>query len=190
MRRRASGWVPHGVPALYMIAGNSAQSVTERLQRLVGTTPLPPVWALGHHQSRWGYAGMQQLSQLDQAFTDHAFPNDGLWLDIDYMQDYKVFTTNPAHFENLTEDLRGLQAQGGASCPFWTPASKCSPVLPWPRGQAADIFCRNPKASRMSVLSGQDAPGFPIFRCPRHATGGPAMRRPFAPAALMEPGWT
>ncbi|OYU42900.1 MAG: hypothetical protein CFE44_21385, partial [Burkholderiales bacterium PBB4] len=101
-----------GVPALYVIAGDSAASVTERLQRLVGTTPLPPLWSLGHHQSRWGYAGTQQLNELDAGFSAHAFPNDGLWLDIDYMDNYKVFTTHPAHFGDLKAELAALQAKG------------------------------------------------------------------------------
>ena len=158
---------PHGVPALYMIAGNSAQSVTERLQRLVGTTPLPPVWALGHHQSRWGYAGMQQLSRLDQAFTDHAFPNDGLWLDIDYMQDYKVFTTNPAHFENLTEDLRGLQAQGRRIVPILDPGVKVQPGFTVAEsGQAADIFCRNPEGQPYVGFVWPGRTWFPDFSLP------------------------
>lgn len=47
-------------PAFYVIAGNSAAVVTQRLQRLVGKTPLPPLWSLGHHQCRWGYAGTAQ----------------------------------------------------------------------------------------------------------------------------------
>ncbi|MFO1261964.1 MAG: glycoside hydrolase family 31 protein [Rhodoferax sp.] len=158
---------PHGVPALYLIAGTSVQSVTERLQRLVGTTPLPPVWALGHHQSRWGYAGMQQLSRLDQAFTEHAFPNDGLWLDIDYMQDYKVFTTNPAHFENLTEDLRSLQAQGRRIVPILDPGVKVQPGFAVAEsGQAVDIFCRNPEGQPYVGFVWPGRTWFPDFSLP------------------------
>ena len=135
-----------GVPAFYVIAGDSAAEVTERLQRLVGTTPLPPLWSLGHHQSRWGYAGTKQLSELDAGFTEHAFPNDGLWLDIDYMDNYKVFTTNPAHFGDLKADLAGLQAKGRRIIPILDPGVKVEAGYEVAiSGQAANIFCQNPE---------------------------------------------
>jgi alpha-glucosidase len=135
-----------GVPAFYVIAGDSVASVTQRLQRLVGTTPLPPLWSLGHHQSRWGYAGTQHLQQLDAAFTEHAFPNDGLWLDIDYMDRFKVFTTSPEHFGNLTQDLKQLQANGRRIVPILDPGVKVEAgYTVASSGQAADIFCRNPE---------------------------------------------
>ena len=135
-----------GVPAFYVIAGSSAAAVTERLQRLVGTTPLPPLWALGHHQSRWGYAGTKQLTELDAAFTEHAFPNDGLWLDIDYMDNYKVFTTHPDHFGDLKADLAGLQANGRRIIPILDPGVKVEAGYEVAQsGQAANIFCQNPE---------------------------------------------
>lgn len=159
---------PQGVPALYVIAGNSVQSVTERLQRLVGTTPLPPVWALGHHQSRWGYAGMQQLRRLDQAFADQAFPNDGLWLDIDYMDDYKVFTTDPAHFENLREDLQSLQARGRRIVPILDPGVKVqSGFAVAESGRAADIFCQNPEGQPYVGFVWPGRTWFPDFSLPQ-----------------------
>lgn len=165
----ASFWLgaPHGVPALYLIVGTSAQSVTERLQRLVGTTPLPPVWALGHHQSRWGYAGMQQLRRLDQSFDDHAFPNDGLWLDIDYMDDYKVFTTDPAHFENLTTDLRCLQAHGRRIVPILDPGVKVQAGFDVAdSGRAADIFCHTPEGLPFVGFVWPGRSWFPDFSLP------------------------
>lgn len=159
---------PHGVPALYVIAGNSVQSVTERLQRLVGTTPLPPVWALGHHQSRWGYAGMQQLRRLDQAFADQAFPNDGLWLDIDYMDDYKVFTTDPVHFESLTRDLQSLQARGRRIVPILDPGVKVqSGFAVAESGRAADIFCQNPEGQPYVGFVWPGRTWFPDFSLPQ-----------------------
>lgn len=141
-------WVgaDHGVPAFYLIAGNSAASVTERLQRLVGTTPLPPLWSLGHHQSRWGYAGTRQLQHLDACFSEHEFPNDGLWLDIDYMDNYKVFTTHSDHFGDLRSDLEALQARGRRVVPILDPGVKVeTDYAVATSGQQADIFCHNPE---------------------------------------------
>ncbi|MES2952164.1 MAG: TIM-barrel domain-containing protein [Pseudomonadota bacterium] len=135
-----------GVPAFYVIAGDSAASVTQRLQRLVGTTPLPPLWSLGHHQCRWGYAGTKDLNALDAGFTEHQFPTDGLWLDIDYMDRYKVFTTSPEHFGDLGAELKQLQANGRRIVPILDPGVKVEEGYEVATsGTAAGIFCHNPE---------------------------------------------
>ena len=135
-----------GVPAFYVIAGHSAASVTQRLQRLVGTTPLPPLWALGHHQCRWGYAGTQDLNALDEAFTTHGFPCDGLWLDIDCMDRYKVFTTAPQHFGDVQAELAALAANGRHVVPILDPGVKVEPGCELARsGRDAGIYCLNPE---------------------------------------------
>ncbi len=135
-----------GVPAFYVIAGDSAASVTQRLQRLVGTTPLPPLWSLGHHQCRWGYAGTKDLNALDAGFTEHEFPADGLWLDIDYMDRYKVFTTSPEHFGDLGAELKQLQANGRRIVPILDPGVKVEEGYEVAEsGTAAGIFCHNPE---------------------------------------------
>jgi alpha-glucosidase len=135
-----------GVPAFYVIAGDSAASVTRRLQRLVGKTPLPPLWSLGHHQCRWGYGGTRDLQRLDEGFTEHAFPNDGLWLDIDYMEDYKVFTTSPQQFGDRAAELRALTDKGRRVVPILDPGVKVAEGYEVAAsGSQAGIFCRNPE---------------------------------------------
>ena len=156
-----------GVPAFYVIAGDSVASVTQRLQRLVGTTPLPPLWSLGHHQSRWGYAGTQHLKQLDAAFTAHGFPNDGLWLDIDYMDHFKVFTTSAEHFEDLANDLKALQANGRRIVPILDPGVKVDAGYEVAAsGQAADIFCHNPEGQPFVGFVWPGRTWFPDYSLP------------------------
>lgn len=144
----ASLWfgADQGVPAFYLIAGDSAASVTRRLQRLVGKTPLPPLWSLGHHQCRWGYAGPRDLNRLDAAFTANDFPNDGLWLDIDYMDNFKVFTTSAKHFTDRASELAALQANGRRIVPILDPGVKVEANYEVAdSGLAAGIFCENPE---------------------------------------------
>ncbi|HWA82202.1 MAG TPA: glycoside hydrolase family 31 protein [Fimbriimonadaceae bacterium] len=93
-----------GEPSLWILCGPTLPEVTRKLQKLVGVTPAPPLWALGYHQSRWGYAGEADLLELDTKFEEHRIPCDGLWLDIDYMSGYRVFETDPAQFP------KGVQA--------------------------------------------------------------------------------
>ncbi len=156
-----------GVPAFYLIAGDSVASVTQRLQRLVGATPLPPLWSLGHHQSRWGYAGTQHLKRLDEAFTAHGFPNDGLWLDIDYMDRFKVFTTSAEHFDDLENDLKALQANGRRIVPILDPGVKVEAGYEVAEsGQAADIFCHNPEGQPFVGFVWPGRTWFPDYSLP------------------------
>ncbi|HEY6724044.1 MAG TPA: TIM-barrel domain-containing protein [Polyangiaceae bacterium] len=114
--RSGPGWLDvgafDGAPSVYVLAGASLAELTERLQRLVGTTPRPPLWALGHHQCRWGYRGAADLRALDRAFNRHRIPCDGLWLDIDYMRGYRVFTLDPAHLPRPAECFSALKRRG------------------------------------------------------------------------------
>lgn len=156
-----------GVPAFYVIAGDSAAAVTQRLQRLVGTTPLPPLWSLGHHQCRWGYAGPRDLRQLDEGFSRHAFPCDGLWLDIDYMERYKVFTTSAEHFDDRTAELAELDARGRRVVPILDPGVKVEPGYAVAEsGLAAGIFCQNPEGQPYVGFVWPGRTWFPDFSLP------------------------
>lgn len=165
----ASFWLggDNGPAAFYVIAGDSAAGVTQRLQRLVGTTPLPPLWSLGHHQSRWGYAGTRQLQRLDVAFSEHAFPNDGLWLDIDYMDDFKVFTTSAQHFGNLAQELKDLQEKGRRIVPILDPGVKVQAGYAVAQtGRDADIFCQNPEGQPFVGFVWPGRTWFPDYSLP------------------------
>jgi alpha-glucosidase len=117
---------PDGRPVLYFITGETPLAVTRKLQRLCGRTPLPPVWALGHHQSRWGYRSAEDLREIGDQFRKHSIPNDGLWLDIDYMDGYRVFTFDRESFKNPSKELKSL-AGIGRVCPILDPGVKVDP---------------------------------------------------------------
>ena len=155
-----------GLPAFYVIAGRSAASVTQRLQRLVGTTPLPPLWSLGHHQCRWkDYS--RDLMRLDEAFSAHEFPCDGLWLDIDYMDRYKVFTTSPEHFGDRSAELKALEENGRRVVPILDPGVKVEDGYEVAAsGLAAGIYCLNPEGKPYVGFVWPGRTWFPDFSMP------------------------
>ncbi|MGA1192882.1 MAG: glycoside hydrolase family 31 protein [Kiritimatiellia bacterium] len=157
----------NGQPDLYIIVGPSLPELTRKLQMLVGPTPLPPAWALGYHQCRWGYKSGDCLNLLDQKFTEHGIPCDGLWLDIDYMDGYRVFTFNNGHFAKPEKTLKALKKKGRRVLPIIDPGVKHDPKYNvYKSGKKADAFCRNP-AGRDYI--GQVWPGdtlFPDFSMP------------------------
>ncbi len=133
-----------GAPELYLIYGATVDSVTCRLQKLCGTTPLPPLWALGHHQSRWGYRSYADLAALSEEFAARRIPNDGLWLDIDYMERYQVFTIDPEAFPEPEKNIADLRARGAHVVPILDPGIKLDKRFAHYRdGSQRELFCLN-----------------------------------------------
>lgn len=150
-----------GPPSLYILYGPSLAELTRKLQRLVGRSPLPPIWALGHHQCRWGYRGADDLKWLADNFDKHEFPNDGLWLDIDYMEGYRVFTYARKHFHDPQSDMAKVQARGYKVVPIIDPGVKKEKGYSvYESGHAAGVFCRN---SAGGEFTGVVWPGYSVF---------------------------
>jgi len=76
----------------------SPQGVMRSLARLTGTMPMPPRWALGFHQSRWSYSPDSRVREIADGFRERRIPCDTVWMDIDYMDGYRVFTFSPEKF--------------------------------------------------------------------------------------------
>ena len=102
-----------GIPDIYLIAGKNPAEVTRKLQQLSGGVPRPPLWSLGYQQSRWGYGSAGDLEHLDEKLTELAIPCDGLWLDIDYMDEYKIFTFDNDKFPNPSETFNSVTGKTG-----------------------------------------------------------------------------
>lgn len=157
----------NGMPDLYIITGPSLAALTQKLQRLVGTTPLPPVWALGYHQCRWGYKSEACLDELDRKFTGHGIPCDGLWVDIDYMDSFKVFTFNRDYFPSVDRVVKKLGKKGRRLIPIIDPGIKQEKKYNvYESGRKADIFCRNPQGREFVGLVWPGETVFPDFSLP------------------------
>jgi alpha-glucosidase len=135
-----------GAPELIVIVGPSLRELTEKLQRLLGVTPRPPLWALGHHQSRWGYESQAQLDALADDFARHRVPNDGLWLDIGYMRGYRVFSVDSKHWPLLESALSRLRARGQRVVPILDPGVKLEQGYDvYDQGRRRRAFCLTPE---------------------------------------------
>jgi alpha-glucosidase len=156
-----------GQPDLYILVGPSLPELTRKLQQLVGVTPLPPAWALGYNQCRWGYQSADDLQELDRKFRQHRIPCDALWLDIDYMDAFKVFTFNKAHFPALRKTLKDLKSKGRRIVPILDPGVKQQKGYPvYDDGRRRDIFCRNPQGGEFIGLVWPGETAFPDFSMP------------------------
>jgi alpha-glucosidase len=84
----------------YFFFGGSVSDIIQSYTSLTGKMPLPPKWALGLQQCRYSYYPDLEVLQIAKQYRDRKIPLDVLYLDIHYMDDYKVFTFHPDRFPN------------------------------------------------------------------------------------------
>jgi alpha-glucosidase len=77
---------------------------------LTGRMQMPPMWALGYQQCRWSYTPDNEVLGIARTFREKNIPIDVIYLDIDYMDAYKIFTQNPKTFSNPQKLLTDLKA--------------------------------------------------------------------------------
>ncbi|SHJ70540.1 alpha-glucosidase [Anaerobranca californiensis DSM 14826] len=96
----------------YFIYGPSIAQVIKGYTFLTGTTPLPQLWTLGYHQSRWSYTPEQRVTEIAENFRKRDIPCDVICLDIDYMDGFRVFTWDKEKFANPQIMISKLKEQG------------------------------------------------------------------------------
>lgn len=89
---------------LYEIQEDTVKDVLIAFRKMIGKPYLPPKWALGYFQSRWGYASESDLLGVKAAFETNDLPLEGIYVDIDYMEAFKDFTIDTQRYP----DFKGL----------------------------------------------------------------------------------
>lgn len=87
-------------------------SVIGQLRRLIGRSYIPPRWAFGYGQSRWSYPDEASVLAVVRGCRENGLPLDSIYLDIDYMDQFKDFTVNTQAFPDLERLTHTLQEQG------------------------------------------------------------------------------
>nr|WP_204122666.1 TIM-barrel domain-containing protein [Lacticaseibacillus mingshuiensis] len=96
----------------YIFAGPAMPDVVGEYTWLTGTTPLPQKWTLGYQQSRWSYMNRQTVETVAAKMREYHLPFDAIHLDIDYMDGYRVFTTDPKRFPDFKQMVAQLGEDG------------------------------------------------------------------------------
>lgn len=78
----------------------NVQQLMQALADLTGHMELPPLWSLGYHQCRHTYYPDGRVMEVADLLRKHQIPSDVIWMDIDYMNGYRIFTFNPDGFSN------------------------------------------------------------------------------------------
>ena len=97
---------------LYLLSGGNENAICKEFRTLIGRSYIPPKWAFGLAQSRWGYKTEEDVREVARQYKEHNLPLDMICMDIEYMQDYADFTVNKERFPDLAKLSADLKAQG------------------------------------------------------------------------------
>ena len=127
----------------YVFAGPRMPDILEAYTWLTGRAAPPPLWALGYHQCRWFDYSQDAVEELAARHREHGLPCDALWLDIEYMDGYRVFTWNTERFPDAPAMLRRLDARGFKVITIIDPGVKHEPgYAVFDQAVERDVLCR------------------------------------------------
>ncbi|WP_424951336.1 glycoside hydrolase family 31 protein [Deinococcus sp.] len=109
---------------LYVLNGPTPAAVLRRYADLTGYPPLPPLWALGAGQSRWGYTSAEEIRAVIAGYREHHLPLDSVYLDIDYMDAYRVWTWDKSRYPDPAGLVKEARAAGVRLLPIVDPGVK------------------------------------------------------------------
>lgn len=145
----------------YFIPGPTPADVLRRYGKLVGTPPLPPMWALGFHQCRWSYDTAKRVQTIVKQFRNRKIPCDAIYIDIDYMDGFRSFTWDPKRFPRPQAMLKSLAKAGMKVVVILDPGIKAEHGYRiYDEGMAGDHFCKD--ANRQPYI-GKVWPGASVF---------------------------
>ena len=114
----------------YFFHGPSLKKVVSRYTELTGRMPMQPLWALGHQQSRYSYYPDKLVEHIAAEYRRRRLPLDVLYLDIHYMDAYRVFTWDRTRFPDPDGLMRRLDQQGLKVVTIVDPGVKHQPPPP------------------------------------------------------------
>lgn len=128
----------------YFIYGPQLKDVVVGYTSLTGRMELPPHWALGYHQSRYSYMTQDEVLELARTFREKQIPCDVIYLDIHYMEGYRVFTFDPVRFPDPKAMIAELKQMGIRIVPIVDPGVKVDMTYEvFKQGTAEGYFCLN-----------------------------------------------
>ncbi len=137
---------------LSVVPGPTPAEVLTRMTARVGRPALPPLWSLGHHQSRWSYGSDAEVRAVAAEIRRRRIPTDVIHLDIDYMDGYRVFTWHPRRFPDPKGLVADLAKQGFRVVAIVDPGVKVDEGWSVYRdGCERDVFCRSDDGERYTL---------------------------------------
>jgi alpha-glucosidase len=146
---------------VFVIDRATPQAVLQGLAELTGKISMPPLWALGYHQSRFSYSPASQVQGIANGFLTNQIPCDTIWLDIGYMNNNRDFTISPSGFPNMPSLTTSLHNNGFHVVPILDPSIAVdSSYFVYQSGTASNIWVQT---SGGQSFQGNSTPGSAVW---------------------------
>lgn len=96
----------------YFIPGENIKEVVKNYTALTGRMEMPPLWSLGYQQCRFSYFSQEEVRELVKTFEEKDIPLDVVYLDIDYMDGFRVMTFKTPNFDDAAGLISELKEKG------------------------------------------------------------------------------
>ncbi len=148
----------------YLINGNSPLEIVRSFRVLTGKSYVPPVWAFGYGQSRWGYKTADDIREVAASYKELGIPLDMIYMDIDYMQDFKDFTVNPDRFPDFENFVKEMKEEGIHLVPIIDAGVKIEDGYDvYEEGKSKGYFCKKEDGTDLVAAVWPGKVHFPDF---------------------------
>ncbi|XP_039959611.1 neutral alpha-glucosidase AB isoform X2 [Bactrocera tryoni] len=101
-----------GIIDVFVLLGPTPLDAFKQYTALTGSAPLPQMWTLAYHQSRWNYNNEGDVAEVSAKFDEYDIPMDTMWLDIEHTDGKRYFTWDQFKFPNPLGMVQNLTAVG------------------------------------------------------------------------------
>ncbi len=127
---------------LYVLEGESPADIVKQFRKMIGRSYIPPKFALGFGQSRWGYKTKEDFVRVAENYRKNHLPIDMIYMDIDYMEEYKDFTVNQEEFGEFSAFVEAMKEKNIRLVPIIDAGVKIEEGYPvYEEGIAQGYFC-------------------------------------------------
>lgn len=147
---------------LFFIMSGRLEDVTKTYYNLIGKPILPPEWAFGWHQSRFGYTNTAALKAVLEGYRNASIPLDAIWSDVDYLEDFKDFTIDEENFPDLAAFISGLHKLNVHWVPIIGSGISAGDSDAYFDGKKEGVFIKS-NNDNLEPLIGRSTPGDCVF---------------------------
>lgn len=131
----------------YIIKGENAYDITKQFRRIIGRSYIPPKFAFGFGQSRWGYKTKEDFYEVAKGYRENHIPIDMIYMDIDYMDSFKDFTISD-EFSDFSDFVKEMKEDNLQLIPIIDAGVKIEKdYAVYEEGVANDYFCKREDGS-------------------------------------------
>ncbi len=150
--------------AVYIIEAENELEIVKELRTLTGKSYIAPLWSFGYQQSRWSYMNADAVRAVAKGYRDNDMPIDAIYLDIDYMEDYKDFTINNERFPEFESFVKEMKAQKIRLVPIIDAGVKIQDGYDvYEEGVKNNYFCKNAEGEDFIAAVWPGLTHFPDF---------------------------